>query len=806
VAGVTMVARCELRRRWRSMVVLTLLVGVVGAVVLSAAAGARRTESALARFNASSRAADLELFAGDPTASQLRAFRRVPGVEAFAALRTVALVFPNVPNLKAIAGAVDTRFGRVVDRPRVVAGRTARPTAVNDVTIGEALAAQLHLRVGNHLDGESYTPKQVEEFLTGTFTGGTIGPGGQPIGEGPRFRLRVVGIVRRPLDLGDRGASGGVLVVTPAFTHKYATSIGTFQGDVLRVRTRHGAADVSRVGAAARRIFGHSPRFSVQDLAIDYQGAQNAIDVATVALWVFAGVAALAGLVAITIVSSRQIALTAGDQTTHRALGLTRGQRVAVGVLQTVPVTLVGALFAVVAAAAASPLFPIGVARRAEPDLGVHVDGTVLALGTVAVIAGSLLIGFLAALLTTRSHRRAARTAPGPTATVLAAASRAGVTPVATTGVRMALEPGHGPTAVPVRSAVFGAVFGVLGVVAVLMFAASVDHLVATPASYGWRWDFTAVVDDPSVFGPRTPLKHEPGLAAAAEVEVANVQLDGRPVIGWGYTAVRGTISPDIIAGRTPKRSGEVALGTASLADLGKKIGSTVHGQGPDGSRNYRIVGTAAFPKLDNPQPLANGATFTGAGLAHLLSPTASSNSSEYLMGRVTRGARLATVEHRVAGIARFGIERPFGPSVPVEVDRLRQVDWVPVALAALLAVLALLAVGHALVTSVRRHRRELAVLKTLGFDRHQTRATVAWQATTLATVGLILGIPVGLLIGNFIWRQVADSLGVSATPPIPVLVLLLIIPCALAAVNLIAYLPARAAARTRPAVALRAE
>ena len=165
----------------------------------------------------------------------------------------------------------------------------------------------------------------------------------------------------------------------------------------------------------------------MQDLAIDYQGAQNAIDVATVALWVFAGVAALAGLVAITIVSSRQIALTAGDQTTHRALGLTRGQRVAVGVLQTVPVTLVGALFAVVAAAAASPLFPIGVARRAEPDLGVHVDGTVLALGTVAVIAGSLLIGFLAALLTTRSHRRAARTAPGPAATVLAAASRAGV-------------------------------------------------------------------------------------------------------------------------------------------------------------------------------------------------------------------------------------------------------------------------------------------------------------------------------------------------------------------------------------------
>src|SRR5439155_16019962 len=149
-------------------------------------------------------------------------------------------------------------------------------------------------------------------------------------------------------------------------------------------------------------------------------------------------------------------------------------------------------------------------------------------------------------------------------------------------------------------------------------------------------------------------------------------------------------------------RPNEIVLGTASLRELAKTIGDTVHGQGPDGSHNYRIVGTAAFPKLDSPQPLANGAALTGAGLAHLVSPTSPSNSSLYLMGRLAPGAKLATVEHQVAGIAQFGIERPFGPSVPVEVERLRNVDWLPATLAALLAVLALLAVGHALVTSVR--------------------------------------------------------------------------------------------------------
>jgi predicted lysophospholipase L1 biosynthesis ABC-type transport system permease subunit len=210
------------------------------------------------------------------------------------------------------------------------------------------------------------------------------------------------------------------------------------------------------------------------------------------------------------------------------------------------------------------------------------------------------------------------------------------------------------------------------------------------------------------------------------------------------------------------------------------------------------------FARLDSPQPLANGAAFTGAGLGDVLSPGDTNNGSAYLVGRVGPGAKLTTVEHRVAATSQ--IERPFGPSVPVEVDRLRQVNWLPATLGALLTVLALLAVGHALVTSVRRRRRDLAILKTLGFDRRQIGATVAWQASTLATVGLIVGIPVGLVVGHLVWRQVADSLGVSTSLPVPALAVLLTAACALAAANLIAFFPARAAARTRPGVALRSE
>jgi hypothetical protein len=794
MGAVRMLAGLEIRRRWRRLIALALMVGVVGTVVLSTVAGARRTGSALRRFNASSRAADLELFVGDPTPSQLKAFAGVDGVDSLARLRGDALTFPRAPNLQAIAGALDTRFGTVVDRARIVAGRAARPTASDEVTIGEALAAQLHLRVGDPLDGESYSPEQVAMLISGGFSA-------QPVPAGPRFRLRIVGIVRRPLDLGDRGAAGGVLVLTPAFTQQHETSIGTFNGTILRVRARHGAADVPGVAAGARRIFGQSPRFGVQDLAIDSQGAQNAIDVLTAALWVFAGVAALAGLVAITIVLSREVSLTAIDQPTQSALGLTRPQRLAVGAFQSLPVALGGAFLAVIGAAAASPLFPIGVAGRAEPDPGLHLDWTVLALGIPAVVVGTLVVAFLGALRATQQRRGGERTVPGRTSTLVAGAALAGVTPVATTGVRMAFEPGRGPTTVPIRSAVFGAVFGVLGVVAVLTFASSLDHLVASPRGYGWTWGFAAVVDDPSTYS-RVALA--PGVAAAARVQTVSMQFDGRPVTAWGFTSIHGMIEPEIIAGRPPNSPDEVAVGTATLDELGKRIGGTVHGDGPDGSQDYRIVGRAVFPRLDSPQPLANGAAFTGAGLAHVLSPTDSNNGSPYVVGRAGPGARLAAVERRVAAIS--GVERPFGPTVPVEVSRLQQVNWLPGTLAALLAVLALLAVGHALVTGVRRRRRDLAVLKTLGFDRRQIGATVAWQASTLATVGLIVGIPVGLVIGHFVWRQVADGLGVATVSPIPVVALLVAVVCALAAVNVIAFFPARAAARTRPGVALRSE
>jgi len=134
------------------------------------------------------------------------------------------------------------------------------------------------------------------------------------------------------------------------------------------------------------------------------------------------------------------------------------------------------------------------------------------------------------------------------------------------------------------------------------------------------------------------------------------------------------------------------------------------------------------------------------------------------------------------------------------------RVDRTPLALATLLVVLAGGTTAHALVTTVRRRRRDLAILKTLGFVRGQVRATVALQATVLVTVALIVGLPVGIAAGRWAWTLLADQLGAVPEPAIPMLAIGLMVPAGILVANLIAVLPGRRAARTQPAIVLRTE
>jgi ABC-type lipoprotein release transport system permease subunit len=122
------------------------------------------------------------------------------------------------------------------------------------------------------------------------------------------------------------------------------------------------------------------------------------------------------------------------------------------------------------------------------------------------------------------------------------------------------------------------------------------------------------------------------------------------------------------------------------------------------------------------------------------------------------------------------------------------------------LALLAAATLAHTLISSVRRRRRDLAMLRTMGFVRRQVWLSVFWQTATLVSLALVIGIPLGALLGRFAWNVFAEDLGAIADAQIAWRPFLVIVPAAFLLAGLVATVPAWLAGRARPGAALRTE
>jgi ABC-type lipoprotein release transport system permease subunit len=118
----------------------------------------------------------------------------------------------------------------------------------------------------------------------------------------------------------------------------------------------------------------------------------------------------------------------------------------------------------------------------------------------------------------------------------------------------------------------------------------------------------------------------------------------------------------------------------------------------------------------------------------------------------------------------------------------------------------AIAALALTLVASVRQRRRDLALLKTIGFVRRQLAAAVAWQATTAAVVGIAVGIPVGIVVGRWLWDLFAEQINAVPYPTVSFPSIVLVAVGTLVFANVVAAIPARMAARTPTAHLLREE
>jgi ABC-type lipoprotein release transport system permease subunit len=781
--------RPELRIRWRTSAVLVLLVGVSTAVALTALAGARRTDTAFDRFLAASSAAThrvqytTEDDIDDDVLQRLANDERVESAVPISF--TVAFSEASEYDI-GVFHSSDPRFLRDIDRPRLIEGRLPHAEAADEVVLSEFLSESVGAGIGDRIELVTFSQEQLDEEDFGE----------EPAG--PLLDLEVVGIGRTPDDLADE--ENAIAYAGPGYYEHTTGKAGAF-GPSLELRVRDGA-DVESVVADALAGVETTEAVEIEGVDIRSDRVGDATRVLVIGLRLFAACAGLAALVACGQAIGRRLAGLADDQAALQAMGFTNGQRFTGALLAAVPVVALGSVLGVALAIAASPLMPIGVARRAEPSPGIDIDlvtlGLGAALGALVLIAVATSSAWRATITQPGARSRMTETARLRRSTGAATAARAGWSPAAVLGIIFALEPGRGRSAVPVRPALVGAVVGMAGVAAALTFGSSLDRLVTTPAAYGWNWSIS-----PDLFeGDEATLAALPELRDVGLIQFRQTSIEGQLIDGLAVVPVKGDPSLTVIEGHMPTNPGEVALGPKTLDRLDKRIGDRVSVQTAGaGDLEVTVVGEVLFPVFDQ-NPFNDGMAFHRdlAGDVEL-----SDGFGAAIVG-FADGIDEAEGVAAVRAVLPDSLSIYAYPTQPGDVANLAQVTAMPFALAAFLVIVALAAVGHALITSVRRRRHDIGIVRSVGFLRREVLASVAVQSSTIVLVGILVGVPLGVAIGRTAWGLVASELGVRSAPTVPLIALVLIVPAALLVANGIAMLPARAAARIRAADALRAE
>jgi hypothetical protein len=222
-----------------------------------------------------------------------------------------------------------------------------------------------------------------------------------------------------------------------------------------------------------------------------------------------------------------------------------------------------------------------------------------------------------------------------------------------------------------------------------------------------------------------------------------------------------------------------------------------------------KVVGIATFPTVG-----ALFAAHTSLGVGAIVAPEVVdlvNTGPAALLVRFRQGTDPAAASAHLAETTGSIGEFPGGSEVlaaqrPAEIVNAGDIGAAPALLAGLLALGALVSLALALGTSVRRRRRELALLKALGFSRRQISSTVAWQASATVVVGLALGVPLGVVLGRQLWTLFARQLDVVPQPSVPLLALLGLTVAGVVVANAVASIPARSARRVPASLLLRSE
>lgn len=799
--------RLDLRRRWQSLAVLTLLVAIAGGLVLASLAGARRAVTVQARLTSTTLPATAVVLPNE-VGFDWAPVRDLPEVAAVAPfIVDYAMALEGLPTDGLGFPFVGPDFGRTIEKPIVYSGRSFDPTRADEAVVSRQFVAHFHKGVGDSVVLRLPTPQEILAQVDGTDPANLTGP---------RVTVHIVGVVESPWMSDNPGGEGGIQISPGLVAHYPDNTLGDQSNDQnpnfvnALVRLRGGEADIPKLREDIARISGRS-NVDVWDQPEQAREVQRHIVFEARCLLAFGLAAFIAAIFLIGQAIARYAAAATAELQTLRALGLTPRQSIVASAAGPAVVGVVGAVLAALAAAIASYWTPIGAASLLEPTPGISLDWVVLGPGIVTIL---LLVAGAGVATAAAALGAARRGQSGRRSIVATSIARTGFAVTVIVGTRFALETGRGRTAVPVRPALIGAVVGVLGILGALTFSHGVSDAASDPGRFGQTFQLGAFVGiNGENFGKVdelvAALRKNPDVTGVddARTAVATGPGGSGSVSLYAYDSGAKSIPVVLMSGRMPQAANEVVLGPTSMTALHAHVGEKVPLAGSSHTATFTITG-AALVVAGPHNGYADGGWMTQAGYNTIFDKDFKFRIVLVTLRPGARTPQAATTLHDQIAAAHPDLKDvEFAPPDPLpEVGALQDVRVLPVVLGIFLALLAVGAVGHALATAVRRRSHDLAVLRALGMTQWQCRWVVVTQATVLAIVGLIFGVPLGLAVGRSVWRAVANYTPLQYAPPVAVWALLLVGPAALVVANLLAAWPGQRAARLRIAHILRTE
>ncbi len=788
------------RQRLAATIFLALFAGLAAGAVMTSAGVARRTASALDRYleqpTSASRSVNVcpvGITGEEPDFEPSKQCSGAADIEAAGKLLSRS---PLVADVEPVAVLITglrrddagpwnpiiqiavTDGGGWTNGTIMVEGRVPRADAADEISVNEPTARRFGLSVGDVVTMGNFSADQRLDI-------GSKGEAGEPVG--PRARVRVLGVTRSVDDLAP-GAEAEVFT-TPGWWRSYGSDdlagYGRFLLVRLRDRSTAGEFDDSLSDLLPGRVFQSQPLSGGTD------STRRVIELQSAAAWAVTIAALVAALAFVGQAVRRQSITNLAERATVGALGMGRQGMVATVAIGALPVAIGASLVATATAVLASPVGPIGQARLIEISPGINVDGIVIGLGVLAVASFVMVVAVGAAAF---DLRRSTRTVSPPLV------SRVPILPVSARAGLSLLRRRD-------RNALPGAVMGTALAIAAVIFAfgvsASHADLLDHPERYGQTWQALAgnfgnleEQDAGEAAAARNGAVEEYGLTR----QTSAVTIDGQSANVFAFTKKSTQVRPVILEGREPG-PGEVALGGRTMTNLRLRLGDRVTIQS-------QIPGTPPLELAVVGRAIIND----GSGGSNRLDDGALVDDSDFPDPGSTPASLLA---RGAAGLDSAqlvdALKVDFGPSAtparrPADVANLDRVSAAPVLLAALITLLAAAALANALVTIIGRQRREIGILRSLGFTRSQVLRATATIAIFAAVVASIIGVPVGVIVTRWGWSTVESRLGIESGVVVPILWVAGTVVGTLVIAQLIALLPGIRATRGHAADALRAE